>query len=152
MAFLALSGAAVLQAQTEQIVPVSPFGTDYEVDFNVILESEDWDEPSFEPSEFFEKTPLDITKLKNGRALDEINIANAVDAYPWISTNGLRVYFTQNVEGTDRIVMAERSSANEPFQKPVALDLNMNEYGNMSCWLSNDELTIYFTVIICKII
>lgn len=83
------------------------------------------------------------------RAISEINDADNPDAYPWISANGLKLYFTKNLgEGKDQLFVAERKSLNEAFDAPKSLNLHQNFEGRdiFSSWLTNDELHIYFVV------
>jgi len=78
------------------------------------------------------------------RALTEFNTFGLAEAYPWISNDGLRIYFTQGGGGIDRIMYAERNSTDELFSTPVRLSINTELIGNISQWLSEDELHIYY--------
>ncbi|GGF14838.1 T9SS type A sorting domain-containing protein [Hymenobacter cavernae] len=76
------------------------------------------------------------------RALSEINDANDADAYPWLSPDALHLYY---ITGTARKLMfAQRASTNSPFSAPMAVLLDLASPPE-SCWLSADELDIYFT-------
>lgn len=86
---------------------------------------------------------VNLSKLKNGRILDELNDENGTDAYPFLSKNGLRLYWTQSTDG-DHLVVASRNNANEDFSSPQRLEITGDEGKKMSCWLSADELTIYY--------
>ena len=74
------------------------------------------------------------------RILTEINDTSNADAYPWISPDGLHLYFTRG-SGSNHIVYSERPSTNDPFSLPVTLT---NPIGvPSSIWLSDDELDAY---------
>ena len=80
---------------------------------------------------------------ENVRTLDEINGANLADAYPWISSDGLRIYFTKEFNDTQELVVSERKDYHSDFSPPVIVPT-----GNIrptSCWLSENELTAYVT-------
>lgn len=85
-------------------------------------------------------------KLYNINLLSEINDTSECDAYPWISGDGLRLYYTKGGSTRDRLVKVHRANLNSPFGNPVDIDVNFHEYDVMSCFLSNDELKMYFTV------
>jgi len=80
------------------------------------------------------------------RVLGEINAINA-DAYPWISSDGLRIYYTHGAPtyGAPLTLMyTERPNITSTFSSPIPVPINIsNPY---SCWLTNDELTVY----VCK--
>lgn len=84
-----------------------------------------------------------LSKLENGRILDELNDVDGTDAYPFLSKNGLRLYWTQS-DGGDHLVFASRTNLNENFSSPQALKIIGGETKQMSCWLSANELTIYY--------
>lgn len=73
------------------------------------------------------------------RSLDELNTDDA-EAYPWLSANGSRVYYTAN----DMILVAEYDAKAKKFGnvKEVVLD---GIESPISCWLSPDEKTILVT-------
>jgi len=85
---------------------------------------------------------LDISKFKNGRDLGEINSADQTDAYPWLSADGLRLYFTQNFAEKDQIVFANRKDIDSPFEGLTALNILASSI--TSGWFSADELTIFY--------
>jgi hypothetical protein len=74
------------------------------------------------------------------RALTEINEDAVAEAYPWISRDGLRLYFNKN----HKIVYSERTDVNNPFSAYQVLSINSAVYDNLSCWLTTDELDIFF--------
>lgn len=110
-----------------------------EVDY---YESESYYLTDDEISEPTNNNHFDLSKFKNGRALSEINSTDQTDAYPSLSVDGLRLYFTQNFEGIDQIVFASRKDINSPFEGVTAL--NISASGLTSGWLSADELTVYY--------
>jgi hypothetical protein len=68
------------------------------------------------------------------------------DAYPWISVDGLRLYFTSNRDGGHgNIYCTERRSTDESFSKPVKVFPQLsNKY--YAAVLSPDELTMILTL------
>jgi hypothetical protein len=80
----------------------------------------------------------------NIRSLDELNDANMAESYPWLSKDGLRVYFTKQKGSSITFHFAERASINEKFGAPVKLDIEVADINNnMSCYLTNDEKEIF---------
>ncbi len=78
--------------------------------------------------------------------LNEVNSDSKADAYPWISDDGLRLYFSrENSDGVDQIMYTERKSLHEPFDEPETLPMD-HEEGYFSCWLNADETEIYYIV------
>lgn len=69
----------------------------------------------------------------------KVNSPNEAEAYPWISANGLTLYFIKG----HSIFFSERKSRYEDFNKPKELDIS--EGSVTSCWLTNDELNLYTT-------
>jgi hypothetical protein len=76
------------------------------------------------------------------RPLTELNTASA-DAYPWISADGLRIYYTSTLTSGQGLVTASRNSLSDPFGPASYLGGNFSTA--VSCWLTHDELTIYYT-------
>ncbi|HXH18879.1 MAG TPA: hypothetical protein VNJ07_07315 [Chitinophagales bacterium] len=80
----------------------------------------------------------------NVRPLDEINDPDISDSYPWLSDDGLRVYFTKQKGSEITFYFAERKNQNEKFSKPKKLDFTLPKISNnMSCFLSQNELEIF---------
>ncbi|GAB2807713.1 hypothetical protein GCM10027043_03460 [Ferruginibacter profundus] len=75
-----------------------------------------------------------------------INNADKCDAYPWISSDGLRLYFNSNRDGGHgNIYFSQRSSADQPFETPhKAFPALENKYYAVS--LTADELTMVLTL------
>lgn len=78
------------------------------------------------------------------RALTEINSPKTGDSYPWISNDGLRLYFSQETNNHDEFMVSSRTDVNSDFETPVPLSIGSNQDDNLSMWLTPDELTIYF--------
>jgi len=78
------------------------------------------------------------------RDIDEVNDTLTADAYPYLSADGLRLYFVSEREGTESFYVAERTSKERPFGKPIALSTGLDTASNFSIWLDNDELESYF--------
>jgi hypothetical protein len=87
--------------------------------------------------------PLETTEYSYDtvRALNEINVPNMEDVHPWISADGLRLYYTSGFYN-DQLVMAERADINSYFGTPTLLPIPHN--WGISYWLSTDELDLYF--------
>jgi hypothetical protein len=77
------------------------------------------------------------------RALTELNVTNQADAFPWISADGLRLYYT-NANPGGSIKYTERNNLNSYFSPPVTLTIP-NLIEKRSIWLSNDELDAYIS-------
>ena len=81
------------------------------------------------------------------RSLVEVNSAKDVDAYPWLSHDGNRIYFTKESEdGNDRIVMVSKKRGEREYGNLIQLDFNFPKVDNLSCWFSKDEMEVYFSV------
>jgi len=74
------------------------------------------------------------------RPLSEINSPDSADAFPWISPDGLRLYYNKH----QKIYLAERKSITDSFSfiQPLKLNQKYSEY--FSPWLTNNELNIFF--------
>jgi hypothetical protein len=77
------------------------------------------------------------------RALTELNVTNQADAFPWISADGLRLYYT-NANPGESIKYTERNNLNSYFSPPVTLTIP-NLIEKRSIWLSIDELDAYIS-------
>lgn len=74
------------------------------------------------------------------RMLTELNDPLVSDAYPWMSSDGLRLYYTRNF----KLMFAERTNAQSTFSAPVEVDFTGDvQLEVVSIWLSNDEKTIF---------
>ncbi len=80
----------------------------------------------------------------NVRSLDEINDPELSDSYPYLSNDGLRIYFTKQKGSEITFHVAERNEVNARFSKPKKLEFNLPKISNnMSCFFSQDELEIF---------
>ncbi len=76
------------------------------------------------------------------RETNSINQPGVADAYPFLSPDGLRLYFTSSRGGNfGTILISKRKSTNDPFGKPEPLSRNITA-GYFGASLTNDELTI----------
>jgi len=82
----------------------------------------------------------------NIRPISEINAQGYGDAYPWISNDGLRLYYTaQSINDNKSCIWStSRSDIFSSFDNFHKLNINDNSVDNLSSWLSHDELTIAF--------
>ena len=78
------------------------------------------------------------------RELSELNTVGESDAYPYITGDGLRLYFTNNASGTNNLYYTSRPDIYSPFAAKQLVDASMFQ-GINSCWLTNDELEIYYS-------
>jgi len=75
------------------------------------------------------------------RELTEINVPDSADAYPWISPDGLRLYYTSgNVNNL--LMFTQRTNTNSYFDPPTLVPISLPRRPRSS-WLSTDELDIY---------
>lgn len=96
----------------------------------------------------FEKKKLgkiilsDETVLPISRQTAGINKAKVADSYPFITEDGLRLYFTSNREGGHgRFFISTRKSVNDPFGDAKVLSANLTD-GYYAGTLTADELTL----------
>ena len=88
-----------------------------------------------------------IVKYDSIRALTEINSSSQAEAYPWISSDGLRLYYTKSISSSiNKIYYADRKSITDTFTNIIPISLNSDTSSVISCWLTNDELNIYYLV------
>jgi hypothetical protein len=71
-----------------------------------------------------------------------VNKPGVADAYPFLSGDGLRLYFTSNREGGfGRFFISTRKNTSEPFGEPVVLSKKLTD-GYYAGSLTADELTL----------
>ncbi|MEA3478351.1 MAG: hypothetical protein U9R60_09250, partial [Bacteroidota bacterium] len=75
------------------------------------------------------------------RELSELNTDGA-DAYPWISSDGLRIYYTRGMYENE-LYVAQRDNTTSYFNTPAEIPVSVPDA--FSCWLSQDELDMYFS-------
>ena len=77
------------------------------------------------------------------RALDELNTGLA-EAYPYISPDGLRLYFIHG-DTENNIYFAFRTSLDTAFRKAELLSSQIPGDNRMQgCWLTSDELELFY--------
>jgi len=88
----------------------------------------------------------DFEKELNIRPISEINSIGIGDAYPWISDDGLRLYYTSKNSEQEKscIWSASRNDVYSNFQDFNKLSINDHSVDNLSSWFSQDELTVAF--------
>jgi hypothetical protein len=78
------------------------------------------------------------------RPLETVNDANVSDSYPWLSADGLRIYFTKQHGSKITFYVANRSGLDADFGKPTEMGVTLPKVNNnMSCYLSSDETELY---------
>lgn len=76
--------------------------------------------------------------------ISAVNTETGGEGYPWLSGDGLRMYYAGRVAPDIRILYTERADLNSAWTTPI--DPLPSESGETSgAWLSADELTIWFT-------
>jgi|GEM_PF-2673909 len=88
----------------------------------------------------------DFENEYNIRPISEINAQGYGDAYPWISEDGLRLYYTsQDINDSNSCIWsAKRTDIFSAFEDFNKLSINDETVDNLSSWLSHDELNIAF--------
>lgn len=95
-----------------------------------------WSNNDLVIAEFDPKT----RSYRKPRLLGEVNESGVADAYPYISADGLRIYWVRD----NYIMYSSRKDRKFVFRYPDELKLQYPESSVLSCWLSSDELTLYF--------
>lgn len=79
-------------------------------------------------------------EYSNIRPLSEVNDQNLSDSYPWLSPDGLHLYFTKQHGSDITFLVATRNSTADKFGAAEKLGVQLPHVSNnMSCFLSNDE-------------
>jgi hypothetical protein len=94
----------------------------------------------------FEKKDSLITNKKtvvvDCRETKALNKSNVADAYPFISGDGLRLYFTSNREGGHgRFFISRRKTVSDPFDEPIVLSKHLTD-GYYAGTLTANELEL----------
>lgn len=75
------------------------------------------------------------------RALNEVNSKDTVDAYPWLSGDGLRIYYIKD----EVIYFSDRSNLSEKFKSPSPLVFtNPVQTSVRSIWLNKSEKKLFY--------
>lgn len=79
------------------------------------------------------------------RALNEINDPFQADAYPWLSNDGLRLYYIKGFVGNvNSIYYTSRPNIDSQFLPSQNLQISTITFPNfISCWLNNSETEIF---------
>jgi hypothetical protein len=99
-----------------------------------------------------ENLPVTFTKETDGlnasfstpTNLNILNDPDKADAYPWISYDGLRLYYTkEEANGDEALYIAQRSSLFQDFEQSRRISFQFP--GELiSAWLTKDEKTMIF--------
>jgi hypothetical protein len=111
-----------------------------------LLESKINERHSLKSTESIVEIPNIDFQFDSIRALTEINLPDNAEAYPWISNDGLRLYFTLETDSVDIVVMSDREHYDSAFETLQILSINSSLNDNSSPWLTDDELDIYFII------
>jgi Tol biopolymer transport system component len=88
--------------------------------------------------------PNTSSPFGNIRNLSEIN-SSAIDANPFITPDGLALYFHSIRNGSSQLFEATRQSLNDPFGNLEHLSFFDSTYGASSPFLSADGSTLFFS-------
>lgn len=75
------------------------------------------------------------------RSLSELNTPGYADAYPWLSVDALRLYYTSGIN-TNKLMLAKRPNINSYFTVQGIVPLT-GLSSPASYWLSENELNVY---------
>src|SRR6185503_5263237 len=91
----------------------------------------------------FSQEPIGIDKGLAAKFSSIVNREDICEAYPYLSGDGLRLYFTTDREGGfGRLYFCSRNSLNENFSTPKPLSKHLPD-GYYAATLTADELSIY---------
>lgn len=93
---------------------------------------------------YYSDAPRTDVSWESPRLLDNLNNQGAAEAYPYLSEDGLRLYFTRQSEEGLNLYMASRKSIYDAFSNRQPLSPNLPD-GAFSGWLSNDERELYYS-------
>jgi hypothetical protein len=82
------------------------------------------------------------------RALNEVCLGDEAEAYPFLTDDGLSLYFTRSTSEGDAIFVAERKSVNQKFSQPTAIlgaGIDGIKTDMISACVTQDKKTIFFT-------
>ena len=83
-------------------------------------------------------------KFADVRKLEEINTKGQSDMHPWISADGLRLYFTKQQGDQIHFYQASRTNPTEEFISLNKMDLEVPHVSNnVSCLFTDRETTAY---------
>jgi hypothetical protein len=88
----------------------------------------------------FDSIPLTSYKYDSVRAMAELNDPLSADAYPWISEDGLRLYYMSG-GNKNQLMFTQRAGTDSYFDDPT--QVTVPDTNCFSYWLSTDELDLY---------
>lgn len=88
-------------------------------------------------------SPLSPAVFDSARAVSELNQAGVADAYPWLSPDGLRLYYTIWANNSGQLHVAARPNLTAPFGPPVSVSGPFTT-GTFCAWLSDDERDVWY--------
>ncbi len=131
---------ATLQAQKNEFKHLQPTPADFEkvmVERNVITYEESY--PDLIYTDYEDASSRPQPKDAAMQYLQEINQGGSAEAYPWMSEDGLRIYFTHD----NVIEQWDRKSLSSKFEnKKVIVDDGSSIVGQ---WLNPTETEIWYT-------
>lgn len=93
---------------------------------------------------YISSRPARTTAFSAPVLIDLVNSA-AADVSPWLSADGLRLYFASQRDGDEDLYMVERPDATAPFGAAVLLSELNSGANDRSIALSSDELEVFFS-------
>ncbi len=79
------------------------------------------------------------TVYGESRPLSELN-TSVGEGHPWISSDGLRLYYTHGLSADTELFFSQRPDTNSDFEAPVSIPIGLHPN---SVWLSEDELDLW---------
>lgn len=74
--------------------------------------------------------------------LDELNHSDIAEAYPWISDDGLTLYYVSGDFSAGQMKVVHRNSLTEKFGEPKTLFPSFDD--QLGCWLNQNQTNIFF--------
>lgn len=102
-----------------------------------ITTEDDWNKNELVIAEFDAKSQ----SYRKPRLMGEINEEDVADAYPFLSADGLRIYWIRD----NKIMYSVRKERKFVFRYPEELKILNNDISPLSSWLSADELSLFLT-------
>lgn len=91
----------------------------------------------------FQPPGTSTLEYEDVRVLTEVNEPFYADAYPWISADGLRVYYTMDDNSPQTLRLIQRSTTSSFFDPPITVPVGV-DFGR-SYWFSKNELELYIS-------
>lgn len=146
---LAFSIDSDAQRRARRLAPPPPMEsqtTTTVVSYREVRKSDFPDTPRKIPVVFTEAEPVtneeELPPPPDCRETNAINMHGQAEAYPYLSADGLRLYFTSSREGGHgRFFISTRKSIHDPFGAPTVLSRHLED-GYYAGTLTADELTL----------